>query len=64
MNESISLGNKAQAMVNHFQNSGLGQDFDIQETPRALHQPYLKPDGTPREEFFIEPTGFSIPRSY
>ncbi len=57
MNESISLGEKANAIVKHFQNSTLNNDFVIRETPRALHQPYLNPDGTPRDQFFVEPTG-------
>ena len=37
--------------------SPLAHDFSIQETPRALHQPYLAPDGTPKDQFFTEPTG-------
>ena len=57
MNESISLGAKAKEIVEHFQNSPLNDDFEIQETPRALHQPYLNPDGTPTDKFFVEPTG-------
>jgi choline dehydrogenase-like flavoprotein len=57
MNESRSLGAKAQQLVSHFRNSGLSADFEIVQTPRALHQPYLQADGTPREEFFTEPTG-------
>jgi hypothetical protein len=57
MNESISLGDKAKELVEHFRNSPLNSDFDIQETPRALHQPYLNRDGTPRDQFFVEPTG-------
>lgn len=57
MNSSRSLGKKARALVTHFQNSSLAADFDIIETPRAVHQPYLLPDGTPRDEFFVEPTG-------
>ncbi len=57
MNESISLGDKAEDLVEHFRNSALVDDFDIKETPRALHQPYLNPDGTPRDQFFVEPTG-------
>jgi choline dehydrogenase-like flavoprotein len=57
MNSSHSLGNKARKLVEHFRNSDLAVDFDIVETPRALHQPYLLPDGTPREQFFVEPTG-------
>ena len=57
MNSSLSLGTKAKKLVEHFRNSPLGVDFDIVETPRALHQPYLLPDGTPRDQFFVEPTG-------
>ena len=57
MNESISLGDKAQQVVEHFRNSPLNADFVIEEAPRALHQPYLNPDGTPMGQFFVEPTG-------
>lgn len=57
MNESVSLGDKAKALVAHFRSSPLNSDFEIHETPRALHQPYLNLDGTPRDQFFIEPTG-------
>ena len=57
MNVSFSLGAKAKELVQHFRNSSLNDDFVIQETPRALHQPYLNPDGTPRDQFFVEPTG-------
>ncbi len=57
MHASFSLGNKAKALVQYFQNSNLNDDFEIRETPRALHQPYLNPDGTPRDQFFVEPTG-------
>ncbi len=58
MNESISLGDKAKELVEYFRNSSsLNDDFEIKETPRALHQPYLNPNGTPRAQFFIEPTG-------
>ncbi len=57
MNVSRSLGKKAAALVTHFQGSPLATDFDIFETPRALHQPYLLADGTPAENFHIEPTG-------
>ena len=57
MNASISLGDKAEKLVDHFRNSTLNDDFDIHETPRALHQPYLNPDGTPQDQFFVEPTG-------
>lgn len=57
MNTSLSLGDKAKELVEYFQNSDLNKDFEIKQTPRALHQPYLNPDGTPRGEFFVEPTG-------
>ncbi|QDV42229.1 choline dehydrogenase [Stieleria neptunia] len=57
MNASLTLGSKAQELVAHFHNSSIGNDFDIYETPRALHQPYLLADGTPANKFFLEPTG-------
>jgi hypothetical protein len=57
MNESVTLGSKARELVAHFRNSSIASDFAIHETPRALHQPYLLPDGTPANKFFVEPTG-------
>ena len=57
MNESRSMGAIARALVTRLRQSPLAQDFSIQETPRALHQPYLEPDGTPKDEFATEPTG-------
>ncbi len=57
MNESISLGDKAKDIVEHFQNSNLNNDFVIEETTRALHQPYLNEDGTLSDKFFTESTG-------
>jgi choline dehydrogenase-like flavoprotein len=57
MNESATMGTVANAVVGKLQESSLVQDFAIQETPRALHQPYLTSEGTPKEEFFTEPTG-------
>lgn len=57
MNESRSMGTTAAAIVTKLRQSPLAQDFSIQETPRALHQPYLAPDGTPKDQFFTEPTG-------
>jgi len=57
MNESQSMGRTADAIARKLQQSPLGQDFIVTETPRALHQPYLAPDGTPRDQFFTEPTG-------
>ncbi len=57
MNISLSLGDKAKKLVDYFQSSALNSDFEIKQTPRAVHQPYLNPDGTPRDQFFVEPTG-------
>lgn len=57
MNVSTSLGAFAKNVVTHFKNSDLGDDFEIEETPRDVHQPYLNPDVTPRDQFFAEPTG-------
>jgi hypothetical protein len=57
MNTSFSLGDKAKKLVNYFQSSSLNSDSEIKQTPRAVHQPYLNPDGTPRNQFFVEPTG-------
>ncbi|KAJ9646005.1 hypothetical protein H2199_003048 [Coniosporium tulheliwenetii] len=57
MNESKSMGSTAKAIVEELRQSSLYQDFSIQETPRALHQPYLSPLGVPKDQFFVEPTG-------
>jgi choline dehydrogenase-like flavoprotein len=57
MNESRSMGATAQAVVAKLRQSPLAQDFTIEQTPRALHQPYLAADGTPAGKFFTEPTG-------
>lgn len=57
MNVSRSMGSTAQAVVARLRQSPLAADFSIQETPRALHQPYLEADGTPKDQFFTEPTG-------
>jgi hypothetical protein len=57
MNESRSMGSTAQAVVDALRASPLAADFSIRQTPRALHQPYLRPDGTPQNQFFTEPTG-------
>jgi hypothetical protein len=57
MNESRSMGGTAAAIVGKLQQSPLAQDFVIEQTPRALHQPYLAPDGTPADQFFTESTG-------
>jgi hypothetical protein len=57
MNQSRSMGATAQAIVTKLRQSALAQDFSIQETPRALHQPYLTAEGAPKDQFFTEPTG-------
>jgi hypothetical protein len=57
MNHSVTMGATAQAIVRKLQASPLAADFAIEETPRALHQPYLRPDGVAASEFFVEPTG-------
>ncbi|MHA4844583.1 GMC oxidoreductase [Flavitalea antarctica] len=57
MNESVSMGKTAADIVSKLRQTSLAQDFTIRETPRALHQPYLSPDGIPKNQFFTEPTG-------
>ena len=57
MNESRSMGATAAGIATKLRQSPLAQDFSIQETPRALHQPYLAPNGMPKDQFFTEPTG-------
>ncbi len=57
MNASISLGEFADSMVKLFRDSDLSEDFVIEETPRAVHQPYLQADGQPKGEYYTEPTG-------
>lgn len=57
MNQSVTLGSLAEKVVEHLRNTPLASDFIIQQTPRALHQPYLTESGGPRGKFFIEPTG-------
>ena len=57
MNESRTMGTTARAIVDALRLSPLGQDFVIEETPRALHQPYLTREGQARDQFFVEPSG-------
>ena len=60
MNESVSMGRAAEKVVERLRNSWLAADFLIRQTPRALHQPYLKADATDatlKEDFFTESTG-------
>lgn len=57
MNQSKSLGRFAEQLVQHLSGTSLGADFHIQETPRALHQPFLDDAAQPGDQFFDEPTG-------
>lgn len=57
MNQSISMGKVSAAIVDYFRSTELNEEFMIVETPRALHQPYLDPNGTLSDQFFTEPTG-------
>ncbi|MGK7393331.1 MAG: GMC oxidoreductase [Candidatus Cyclobacteriaceae bacterium M3_2C_046] len=57
MNASVTMGKTAQAIVNKLRQSDLAADFEIVETPRALHQPYLEGPEQQAEEHFTEPTG-------
>lgn len=57
LNASITMGNKAQAIVQALRQSPLAHHFEIQEMPRALHQPYLTSAGTLDDEFWMESSG-------
>ena len=57
MNQSVSMGKVSAAIVDYFRSTDLNNEFMIVETPRALHQPYLDPNGTLSDQFFTEPTG-------
>lgn len=58
LNTSKSMGTVAQKIVEELRKDNfLNDNFDIQETPRALHQPYLNEKGEPTEDFFLIPTG-------
>ena len=57
MNQAVSMGRVAEKIVERLSNSWLAADFLIEQTPRALHQPYLQADGTLKDDFFTEPTG-------
>ena len=57
MNQSASLGSFAEHIVEQLTNSPLNNDFIIEQTPRALHQPYLSESGAPLGRYFKVPTG-------
>jgi L-2-hydroxyglutarate oxidase LhgO len=48
---------RPRAIVQALRQSSLAHHFEIQETPRALHQPYLTSAGTPDDEFWTESSG-------
>ncbi len=57
MNASRTLGAHARQVVARLRASRLAEHFLVEETPRALHQPYLRPDGAPAADFFRESSG-------
>jgi GMC oxidoreductase len=57
LNASVTMGERAQAIVQALGNSPLAGHFEVRETPRALHQPYLTAAGSPASEFWTESTG-------
>ncbi|MEM9160185.1 MAG: GMC oxidoreductase [Verrucomicrobiota bacterium] len=57
MNASATLGKFGEAIAELFQESDLSDDFYIEETPRAVHQPYLLKNGQPKGDYYYEPTG-------
>ena len=57
LNASRTLGDKAREIVAALRAGPLAEHFVIEETPRALHQPYLSAAGTPEDEFWVESTG-------
>jgi choline dehydrogenase-like flavoprotein len=58
LNESESLGDVPRSLATALAAvPGLAGEFDVRETPRALHQPYLTDAGVPAGQYWIEPTG-------
>ncbi len=57
LNESSTMGETAEKVVDKLRQTSLATDFEIRETPRALHQPYLADGHQAASEFFVEPTG-------
>jgi choline dehydrogenase-like flavoprotein len=57
MNQSVTLGSTARRIVEQLNSGPLAADFEIIETPRALHQPYLDATGNPAEELAQQSTG-------
>ena len=58
LNESATLGHMAASLAEALgEDPAIGADFDVQETPRAVHQPYLDAAGAPLGRYWFEPTG-------
>lgn len=58
LNESATLGDTAAALARALdEDPAIGADFDVRETPRAVHQPYLSAAGVPLGRYWLEPTG-------
>jgi choline dehydrogenase-like flavoprotein len=58
LNESESLGDTPKALVAALAKvPGIEADFDVRETPRAVHQPYLTDTGIPLGRYWFESTG-------
>lgn len=61
MNESVTMGDTAQKIVKELRKCApLADEFKIEETPRALHQPYLTAEGQPSSATMSNPPASSI----
>jgi hypothetical protein len=57
MNESLTLGDVAEGIVERLRATDLAADLEIVQTPRALDQPYLQASGEAAKDFPRESTG-------
>jgi choline dehydrogenase-like flavoprotein len=58
LNASGTLGDTPRALAQALAAvPGIAADFDVQETPRAVHQPYLTDTGVPLGRYWFESTG-------
>ncbi|MGG5889794.1 GMC oxidoreductase [Falsiroseomonas sp. HC035] len=57
MNQSLTLGDVAEGIVQRLRATDLAADFEIVQTPRALDQPYLQASGEAAKDFPRESTG-------
>jgi len=56
MNEPVTMGSTASAIVKKLRQSSRDEDSEIHETPRALYQPYLTLRGQLKDQLVIELT--------